>query len=85
LLRSHGIEMPSEVVPVLAVWGKGVVDSLPEEGRVVGGVHVVHVSDLCHWLARFKTGRIAEDNAHLLLERLRAFRDSRELRDPVLS
>jgi hypothetical protein len=85
LLRSQDIEMPSEVVPVLAVWGKGVVDSLPVEGRVVSGVHVVHVSDLSHWLARFKTGRIAEDNAHQLLKRLRAFRDSRELRDPVLS
>jgi hypothetical protein len=51
---------------------------------VVRDVHVVAIADLADWLARFNKGRVAQDNAEQMLQRLRRFRDTRELRDPVL-
>jgi hypothetical protein len=77
--------MPAEVLPVLALWGhRKVRESLPSDGRVVRDVHVVAIADLADWLARFNKGRVAQDNAEQMLQRLRRFRDTRELRDPVL-
>jgi hypothetical protein len=85
VLRSRDIDMPAEVVPVLALWGhRKVRESLPSDGRVVRDVHVVAIADLADWLARFNKGRVAQDNAEQMLQRLRRFRDTRELRDPVL-
>jgi hypothetical protein len=84
VLRSRDVGAPYEVIPVLAVWGRRATRSIPDEGRVVDGVHVVTVIGLADWLDRFRTGRIAEDHAEHLLAQLRAFRDAQSIRRPVL-
>jgi hypothetical protein len=83
ILRSKDVAMPSDVVSVLAVWGSKATRTIPAEGRLVDGVHVIAVHDLADWLARFKVGRVAEDNAADLLERLRRFKDSQIRRPPT--
>lgn len=72
VLRSQTVTTPHDVVPLVVVWSKG-QRGLPDDGLVVDGVLVVAGSDLRRWLARQATGRMSEDNAELLLERLNAF------------
>lgn len=84
ILQSKHVDMAQPVTPVLAVWGRRATETVPPEGRIVDGVHVVPVPALADWFAAYSTGRVAEDNATTLLERLRAFRDGQHQREPSL-
>lgn len=78
VLRSQTVTTPHDVVPLVVVWSKG-QHGLPDDGLLVDGVLVVAGSDLSRWLSRQQTGRMAQDNAELLLERLAAFALARPL------
>lgn len=84
ILQSKQVDMAQSVMPVLAVWGRQATETVPPEGRFVDGVHVVPVPALADWFSSYKTGRVAEDNAAILLQRLTAFRDGQRQREPSL-
>lgn len=84
VLRSKDIGMLQEVSPVLVLWGRHNTSELPSQGVEMDGVHVVAVGDLADWLGGFSTGRVGQDYAERLLARLQRFRDTRQVRDPVL-
>jgi len=84
VLRSKHIELRREVRAVLVVWGKASAD-IPDGGREVDGVQLLAGSDLATWLSRQSTGRLAQDTAEEMLTKVKAFRNSQVLRDPVLA
>jgi hypothetical protein len=75
VLMSKGIEYRTEVQPVLVVWG-GAMRELPNE-QIVAGVPVVRGDFLLTWLERCQTGRLAQDHASAVHQKLRAFADAR--------
>jgi hypothetical protein len=85
VLRSKNIDMPYEVRAVLVVWGRAAMQDLPGGGREIDGVRVVAGTDLLKWLADQNHGRVAQDHAEEVLTRLTAFRDTLEVRKPVLA
>jgi len=84
ILQSKQVGLPQPVTPVLAVWGRRATETVPNEGRLVNGVHVVPVPALADWFVSYRTGRVAEDNAATLLERVLQFRDHQQQREPSL-
>ncbi|MGB8649290.1 MAG: nuclease-related domain-containing protein [Mycobacteriales bacterium] len=78
VLRSQTVRTPHDVVPLVVMWSKG-QHGLPDDGVVVDGVLVLAGGDLPQWLSRQATGRMAQDNAELLLERLSAFAMARPM------
>jgi hypothetical protein len=84
ILRSQHVLMPREVQPVLVIWGKRATRDLPAAGRLVDDVPVVPVTHLAEWLITYRTGRLPQDHAEEMLTRLREFKASQVLRDPVL-
>ena len=79
--RSKGVDYPTEVTPVVVVWG-GARRELPDE-QVVDGVAVVRGDHLLRWLEPYSRGMLAQDNAEALHGRLEAFVRSHRPRSQV--
>jgi hypothetical protein len=84
ILRSKHVEMPEEVIPVLAIWGNRFTEDLPDGGQLRDGVQVLAVRDLSGWLSHYAQGQIAQDNANEAMWRLTEFKDTRVIRKPSL-
>jgi hypothetical protein len=76
VLRSKGIDAVHDVTPVVVVWGKG-GHEIADGGEVVDGVHLVYGGELADWMARWGTGRLAQDNAEPVLAKLETFAKAR--------
>jgi hypothetical protein len=85
VLRSKHVETPLQVTPVLVLWGRRNTADLPEDGRLVEGVHIVAVADLANWMRRHQSGDITREDARVTLQRLTTFRDTRTVREPALA
>jgi hypothetical protein len=82
VLRSKDIGTVYDVTPVLVVWGKG-SHEIADGGETVDGVHLLAGADLDKWLARFGTGRLAQDHAQRDLTALQAFAERRRAVAPA--
>lgn len=71
VLRSKGVDHVTEVRPVLVVWG-GARRELPQV-QTFHGVDVVCGDALAAWLEHCSRGRLSEDNAAALHDKLTAF------------
>ncbi|HET7311474.1 MAG TPA: hypothetical protein VFJ17_09125 [Mycobacteriales bacterium] len=76
VLRSVHVDRPMDVVPVVVIWGRAQRD-LPDEGLEREGVHVVAGADLLRWLGGWRTGKLPQDYAADVLQRLTQFADTR--------
>lgn len=75
ILRSQPIGEVHDVTPVLVLWGKGRSDIKPE-GEQHGDVTVVDGAYLVDWLAAWREGGIARDEASRTLEGLETFAET---------
>lgn len=75
VLQSKDVAYRTEVRPVLVVWG-GARRELPTH-QIVNEVDVVRGDALLEWLHGCSRGRLAQDRAEALTDRLAAFADSR--------
>lgn len=75
VLQSRDVEHRADVRPVLVVWG-GARRALPDV-QVIGGVDVICGQALIGWLQECSRGRLSQDNAEVIQQRLSAFANSR--------
>ena len=71
VLLSKGVDYRTEVRPVLVIWG-GARRELPM-AQVVDGVDVVRGDHLVEWLQQCARGRLAQDHAEALQNKIVAF------------